>query len=545
MYIIITIVFAITFSLYLYVKSKVKGHDFQAANNFRPILHALLFISIELFIPIFSFIVIKIIYAITNSESVLSGVGITIALMAMVPFYFPFLSWREKPQYSRSYALYLRSFRSDKGLLKKPMRSIMSLIRCFYPTYAIGNPNETVSLFKRAISIYKTDTDWKNAVSEYKENAKIIILKLDGTDGLLWEVKSIIEHLSKVLFIAEEKETYEQFVIKTRQNEIAIFDSFPSLSNFPSIIWNQNGTWLSINDIDYIAEYFYAHPWQEESVDTILDNIVLNSRTGEYYVNRYKSFFRGAKDIRFHVKFQDRLLFLLFPYNQQFYTIWNMSNAGSASVTLYLVYCAIFYYLIWFILPYCFFDPDGISLSNSRFIGLIHFFLPSIPVFLFSLVNGPKSFWLSHSYMNPHSLRISFLKNAIIGCITISLSFGLGWYSKSQSIKQVKERKELMSRLGINEVEIKKRMETRQLKEHIDSICNDVMASAVLTGYIFAEEFQSNDMVVISYKYQQAIRDSLGLKEYYPSTRDSLMPDKWYSSVAWSVVKNLYHQNNN
>ena len=45
---------------------------------------------------------------------------------------------------------------------------------------------------------------------------------MDGTDGLLWEVKSIIEHLSKVLFIAEEKETYEQFVIKTRQNEIAI-----------------------------------------------------------------------------------------------------------------------------------------------------------------------------------------------------------------------------------------------------------------------------------------------------------------------------------
>ena len=213
---------------------------------------------------------------------------------------------------------------------------------------------------------------------------------------------------------------------------IAIFDSFPSLSNFPSIIWNQNGTWLSINDIDYIAEYFYAHPWQEESVDTILDNIVLNSRTGEYYVNRYKSFFRGAKDIRFHVKFQDRFFFLLFPYNQQFYTIWNMSNAGSASVTLYLGYCAMFYYLIWFILPYCFFDPDGISLSNSRFISLIHFFLPSIPIFLFSLVNGPKSFWLSHSYMNPHSLRISFLKNAIIDCLTISMLFGLGWYSKSQ-----------------------------------------------------------------------------------------------------------------
>ena len=102
-----------------------------------------------------------------------------------------------------------------------------------------------------------------------------------------------------------------------------------------------------------------------------------------------------------------------------------------------------------------------------------------------------------------------------------------------------------MSRLGINEMEIQKGMETRQLKEHIDSICNDVMASAVLTGYIIAKEFHSNDMVAISYKYQQAIRDSLGLKEYYPSTRDSLMPDKWYSSVAWSVVKNLYHQNNN
>lgn len=541
MYIIITIVFAITFSLYLYVKSKVKGHDFQAANTFRPILHALLFISIELFIPIISFIVIKIIYAITNSESVLSGVGLTIALMVMVPFYFPFLSWREKPQSSSSYALYLRSFRSDKGMQKKPIRSIMSLIRCFYPTYAIGNPNETVSLFKRAISIYKTDNDWKNAVSEYKDNAKIIILNLDGTDGLLWEVKSIIGHLSKVLFIAEEKESYEQFVIKARQNEIGIIDSFPSLSDFPSIIWNQNGTWLSINDINYIAEYFYAHPWQEESVDTVLDSIVLNSQTGEYSVNRYRSFFRGAKDVRFHVKFQDRLLFLLFPYNQQFYTIWNMSNVVSMSVTLYLAYCAVFYYLTWFILPYCFFDLDGISLSNSRFIFLIYFFLPSIPIFLFSVVNGPKSFWLSHSYMNPHSLRIRFLKNAIIGCITISLLFGLGWNSKIQMIKQEEERKELLSSLGVNEVEMQKRMETRCLKEHIDSIFNDVMASAILTGYISVEEFQSNNIVSISYKYQQTIRDSLGTQEYYPSIRDSLKPDRWYSIIAWTVIKENYH----
>ena len=541
MYIIITIVFAITFSLYLYVKSKVKGHDFQAANTFRPILHALLFISIELFIPIISFIVIKIIYAITNSESVLSGVGITIALMVMVPFYFPFLSWREKPQSSSSYALYLRSFRSDKGMQKKPIRSIMSLIRCFYPTYAIGNPNETVSLFKRAISIYKTDNDWKNAVSEYKDNAKIIILNLDGTDGLLWEVKSIIGHLSKVLFIAEEKESYEQFVIKARQNEIGIIDSFPSLSDFPSIIWNQNGTWLSINDIDYIAEYFYAHPWQEESVDTVLDSIVLNSQTGEYSVNRYRSFFRGAKDVRFHVKFQDRLLFLLFPYNQQFYTIWNMSNVVSMSVTLYLAYCAVFYYLTWFILPYCFFDLDGISLSNSRFIFLIYFFLPSIPIFLFSVVNGPKSFWLSHSYMNPHSLRIRFLKNAIIGCITISLLFGLGWNSKIQMIRQEEERKELLSSLGVNEVEMQKRMETRCLKEHIDSIFNDAMASAILTGYISVEEFQSNNIVSISYRYQQTIRDSLGTQEYYPSIRDSLKPDRWYSIIAWTVIKENYH----
>ena len=525
----------------MYVKSKVKGHDFQAANTFRPILHALLFISIELFIPIISFIVIKIIYAITNSESVLSGVGITIALMVMVPFYFPFLSWREKPQSSSSYALYLRSFRSDKGMQKKPIRSIMSLIRCFYPTYAIGNPNETVSLFKRAISIYKTDNDWKNAVSEYKDNAKIIILNLDGTDGLLWEVKSIIGHLSKVLFIAEEKESYEQFVIKARQNEIGIIDSFPSLSDFPSIIWNQNGTWLSINDIDYIAEYFYAHPWQEESVDTVLDSIVLNSQTGEYSVNRYRSFFRGAKDVRFHVKFQDRLLFLLFPYNQQFYTIWNMSNVVSMSVTLYLAYCAVFYYLTWFILPYCFFDLDGISLSNSRFIFLIYFFLPSIPIFLFSVVNGPKSFWLSHSYMNPHSLRIRFLKNAIIGCITISLLFGLGWNSKIQMIRQEEERKELLSSLGVNEVEMQKRMETRCLKEHIDSIFNDAMASAILTGYISVEEFQSNNIVSISYRYQQTIRDSLGTQEYYPSIRDSLKPDRWYSIIAWTVIKENYH----
>jgi hypothetical protein len=174
---------------------------------------------------------------------------------------------------------------------------------------------------------------------------------------------------------------------------------------------------------------------------------------------------------------------------------------------------------------------------------IVYVFLLSSPIFILSAVNGPKSFWLSHSYMEERTIRRRFVRNAIIGCMTITFLLGLGWYAKLQQIREKEERQELLSSRGINEVDLQRRLETVQLKKHIDSICTDAGASALLMGYIPAEEFQSGRIVNLSYKYQQVIKDSLGTKEYYPSTKDSLMPDKWYSNIAWMVIKELYHKN--
>lgn len=534
---IIIILFSITVYLYLYVKRKIKGHDFHAANRFRPIFNILLFVSIELFIPILSYFILKILYVISNSESVISGLGITIAMMIMVPFYYPFLSWRDKPQNGISYALYLRSFRGEKGTQHSFTRSILSMTRCLYPIYSIGDPNETISLFNRTIKIYKTDNDWKNAVSEYKEKAKIIILKLDGTDGLLWEVKSIMGHLSKILFVVEDKNSYDQFILKAHQYKIDFIDTFPIITDFPSIIWKQKDTWFDIKDIYYVSEYFNAHPWQKESVMTILDNVVQDQH-GVCSISRFKSFFLGCKNVNFPVRFIDRILFFLFPFNQEYYAICNFSNNVFISmlINMYLACCAILYYFAWLILPYCFYNPDGLSLSSFQFPTYV--FILSLPIFILSAVNGPKSFWLSHSYMKLKTIRSRFVRNAIMGCIIIAFLFGIGWRSKLNQIQQEIERKELYRLIGYNEDAINAR-------NHVDSICNDVCSSALISGYIPIDIFHSRGLGNITFKYHQTIKDSLGTKEYYPLTKDSLMPDIWYANIAWFVIKELYHKNDN
>lgn len=51
MYLLVPILFIVTISLYIYLKRKIKGHDFRLVNRIRPYVQFLLLMSIELAIP--------------------------------------------------------------------------------------------------------------------------------------------------------------------------------------------------------------------------------------------------------------------------------------------------------------------------------------------------------------------------------------------------------------------------------------------------------------------------------------------------------------
>ena len=86
-----------------------------------------------------------------------------------------------------------------------------------------------------------------------------------------------------------------------------------------------------------------------------------------------------------------------------------------------------------------------------------------------------------------------------------------------------------------------KRHEELCYRNHIDSIFTDVSSSYIL---INVDKYGGIDkigslLVRMEYAYQSAIKDSLGSSSYYPSSRDSLMTDKWYKDIAWKVVHQI------
>ena len=167
MYLLIPILFIVTITLYLYLKRKIKGHDFRLVNLLRPYIQALLLLSIELAIPCVLYLLYYI-FSFFIDESILSSIvpGLAIGFM-IIPFLcIPIKVNHQSPSSNDSFAIYLRSFRSDSIFTLPDVKSISSLIGNIYPIYEIGNPYESLQFFRRHITIYKTDEEWQDSVTE-------------------------------------------------------------------------------------------------------------------------------------------------------------------------------------------------------------------------------------------------------------------------------------------------------------------------------------------------------------------------------------------
>ena len=183
MYLLVPILFIVTISLYFYLERKIKGHDFRLVNRIRPYIQFLLLVSIEIAIPCVAYIVYCILVNFIDEVTLIGLVpSIAITLMIIALICIPIKVNHNTLSPNNSFAIYLRSFRSDSINTIPNVKSISSLINNLYPIYEIGNPHEVLTIFRRHITIYKTDEDWQDSVTELKNNAKIILLRLDGTE---------------------------------------------------------------------------------------------------------------------------------------------------------------------------------------------------------------------------------------------------------------------------------------------------------------------------------------------------------------------------
>jgi len=107
--------------------------------------------------------------------------------------------------------LYLRPFHVDNTAISptdydgKTYYTIESLLCAFMKKYgmpiAIGKPREKLQPLGAART-YASDQDWKGVVKNYLEESRYVILYVDFTDGVKWEINEVLHHyLDKLILV--------------------------------------------------------------------------------------------------------------------------------------------------------------------------------------------------------------------------------------------------------------------------------------------------------------------------------------------------------
>jgi hypothetical protein len=130
---------------------------------------------------------------------------------------------------ARRPVLFLRSFRDDAGTLPPPKSSFAyklfnygernkSLDQLLLeegtslgPVVALGNPADAVPPYGAA-RVYFRDNDWQKMIAYLMEQAIAIVICVDNSESLWWEIKYVSQHhyLGKTLFLLHPKYGFDK-----------------------------------------------------------------------------------------------------------------------------------------------------------------------------------------------------------------------------------------------------------------------------------------------------------------------------------------------
>ena len=120
--------------------------------------------------------------------------------------------------------LFLRSFRDDTVALRSPKagfdfrlfnyternKSLDELLleegTSLGPVVALGNPTDAIPPYGAARA-YLQNSDWQKMIADLMEQAIVIVICVDDTESLWWEIEFVVEHqyLNKTLFLLHPK----------------------------------------------------------------------------------------------------------------------------------------------------------------------------------------------------------------------------------------------------------------------------------------------------------------------------------------------------
>ena len=130
-------------------------------------------------------------------------------------------SLQENQQFdARPPILFLRSFNEDQVKLAAPKLSLLGRLVTLYqakasldillleegiaygPVVALGNPQDSLPPYGASRG-YFLDEDWKKGVAKLVKDSQYIVICLDRTEGVLWEIDLVIAlgQVSKTLFL--------------------------------------------------------------------------------------------------------------------------------------------------------------------------------------------------------------------------------------------------------------------------------------------------------------------------------------------------------
>lgn len=110
-------------------------------------------------------------------------------------------SFIKEKEENKRFVLFLRCFKFDKNnIYEDIIFNLSSVFKKEYNILQIGNPKNILKGFHMCDTYYLPSTDWQKAVKKYIQNASIIFIVLDETNGVLWEMLHHTDEKDKYLY---------------------------------------------------------------------------------------------------------------------------------------------------------------------------------------------------------------------------------------------------------------------------------------------------------------------------------------------------------
>lgn len=159
--------------------------------------------------------------------------------------------------YSQNYfTLYLRSFKSD-GIYQKVEDEIKRINRYYNNILTIANPK---TFFHKTIghTLYLPSINWKKFLEYYILRANCVIIVIDDSDGVMWEMFEHPNQLYKYIFIVPNKQKLQIVIhkLKTQSNLKDQLIKLVETTQQNSFIFTIENGEIIIDNINHLIEFY-------------------------------------------------------------------------------------------------------------------------------------------------------------------------------------------------------------------------------------------------------------------------------------------------